>query len=46
MCSGLLRNGRRVPLVLAGIFDLEELNMVNSGGWSGLPCCGLGCHLA
>jgi hypothetical protein len=44
-CSALLRNRLCVPLFLAGVFDSEELHMLNRGLRNGLSRCRLGCHL-
>ena len=43
--QGLLRNRLCVPLFLAGVFDSEELHVLNRGHKNGLSSCRLGCHL-
>ena len=43
--SALLRNRLCAPLFLAGVFDSEELHMLNRGHRNGLSSCRLGCHL-
>ena len=43
-CSALLGN-RLGPLFLAGVFDSEEVHMLNRGHRNGLSSCRLGCHL-
>ena len=44
-CSALLRNRLCVPLFLVGVFDSEELCMLNRGQKNGLSSCRRGCHL-
>ena len=44
-CSALLRDRICVPLFLAGVFDSEELHMLNTGHRNGLSSCRLGCRL-
>ena len=43
-CSALLINRLCEPLFLAGVFDSEELHMLNRGHRYGLSSCRLGYH--
>ena len=44
-CSALLRNWLCVPPFLAGVFDYEELRMLNRGHSNARSSCRLGCYL-
>ena len=43
--SAFLGEGLCLPLFLAGVFDSDELHMLNRGHRNGLSSCRLGCHL-